>query len=82
MLWARATSGRNARRGKVIEGRLIAMAPTADGGVQSYVVAALLCPVLLTMLPAGVTHPAGAAVGAGVVQHPVALCRGEPCRPG
>ena len=61
--------------------RLIAMVPTADGSVQSYVVAASLCPVLLTMLPAGVTHPAGADVGACVVQHPVALCRGEPSRP-
>ena len=69
-------------RGKVIEGRLIAMAPTADGGVQSYAVAASLCPVLLTMPPAGVTHPAGTDVGACVVQHPVALCRGEPSRPG
>ncbi len=83
---ARETSAlpavRACRPGEIVEGRLIAVAPAADRDVQSYVVAASLCPVLPTMLRARVTHPAGADVGACVVQHPVAFCRGEPSGPG
>ena len=78
----RATSGTSVRVGQ--GHRMPTHRHGANGrrSVQSYVVAASLCPVLLTMLPAGVTHPAGADVGACVVQHPLASCRGAPARPG
>jgi len=46
-----ATSGRKRGRGKVIGRPTHRHGANGRGGVQSYVVAALLCPVLLTMLP-------------------------------
>lgn len=65
-------------RREIIEGRLIAMTPAAKCGAQGYTVTVSMVPVLLTVLRTGMAHPAGADIGAGVAENPVARCGRRP----